>query len=99
MNIHAKQITALNLAVECIERERRTKYAAGEAAHRQGIKSDIINSDGIMGTAFDWVEDDHKSYERYTKAIQELEDLIDILNDPGVTYENNTDLPLFQKVG
>ena len=98
MSIHSKQISAIKLSIECLERERRAKFAAGEAAYCHGLRQDTLDSDGITGDGFKWVEQDHKEYRRYTDAIQELEDLIEILEDPGVTYANNSDLPLFAEV-
>ncbi len=96
--IQAPVIAALRLAIEALTRERRRLHAAGEAAYNQGIRTDVIESDELTGVLFSFAEDGHRSYAEYTKAIQELEDLIEVLTDPGVTYDNHSDLPLFQTV-
>jgi len=83
----AKQIRAIEIAVESIEIVRRQKFAAGEAAYCQGIRSDKIIDDCVSGVSFDWVESDHKKYTEYTQAIRQLEDLHEILTDPGVIIE------------
>lgn len=44
----------------------------------------------VTGELFRFAEDGHTSYMQYTLAIQELEDLIDILGDPGVTRLQRT---------
>lgn len=90
MNYHAKQISALKLAVECLERERRARYAAGEAAWRQGIRPTEMKGE-ISGVQFSFAEDGHKKYLEYSQAISQLEDLQEILTDPGVVET----LPLF----
>jgi len=87
MNTHAKQIKAINLAIEALKRERRKLYAAGEAAYNQGMRTDVINTNGTTGELFAFAEDGHKGYTEYTDSIQELEDLKDILLDPGVTKD------------
>jgi len=93
-----KQVKALRLAIEALTRERRRLCAAGNHAYRHGIRTDEVNSDGVTGVLFSFAEDDHQSYDEYTAAINELEDLIEILADPGVVHDNNSDLPLFEKV-
>src|SRR3990172_3448057 len=82
-----KQTTALKLAIEVLERERRRYFAAGEAAYNQGIRTDKIDTEGMKGDAFTFAEKGHAEYVRYTKAIQELADLIEIVNDEGTTIE------------
>lgn len=96
MNQYAKLIPALKLSIEALEDKRRAKFAAGDAAYRQGIRNEPYSSKYANGVNFTFAEDDHKHYERYTKAIETLEDWIEVLQDPGVTYEDNADLPLFQ---
>jgi hypothetical protein len=98
MDIHKKQIAALRLAIEALEDKRRTKFAVGDGAYRLGVRPDELKGDELKYTGLDFAEKDHKKYQQYTKAIQELEDLIDILEDPGVAYEDNADLPLFAEV-
>lgn len=89
MNYHTKQIKAIKLAIESLQRERRRLYAASEAAYRQGIRRDFLNSNSIVGELFSFAEEDHKKYKEYTDAMNELEDLIDILTDKGVTRDRN----------
>jgi hypothetical protein len=55
-----------------------------------------INGDGVTGTTMGFAEGEHKKYIEYDDAILQLEDLIDILEDPGVTYDGESDLPLFK---
>lgn len=87
MTIHSKQISAINLSIDALTRERRKLHAAGEHAYQQGIRPVELNSNGIEGVGFLFAEDGHAGYVEYTKAIQELEDLIEVLTDPGVTHE------------
>jgi hypothetical protein len=44
-----QQIAAIHLAIAALERERRRLYAAGNAAYNQGIRTDVVNSDGVTG--------------------------------------------------
>lgn len=94
-NPHAKQIAAIKLAIESLTRERRRYFAAGDHAYRNGMRAYPINGNAITGVGFGFAEEGHKNYQEYTDAIQQLEDMIEVLSDPGVTYENNADLPLF----
>lgn len=87
MSLHNKQIFAIKLSIESLTRERRKLHAAGEHAYQHGIRSVEINSNGIEGTEFLFAEDGHAGYIEYTNAIQELEDLIEVLTDPGVTHD------------
>ncbi len=81
----AKQVAALKLGIEALT-EKRRKYAAGEFAYsRQGLRPVSFDSDGVSGTGFQFTADDHKKYMECDKAIRELEDLIEILTDPGST--------------
>lgn len=87
MNLHNKQISAIKLSIEALTRERRKLYAAGEHAYmRQGLRP-VEYSGDIEGTGFLFAIEGHKGYTEYTNAIQELEDLIEVLTDPGVTHE------------
>ena len=86
MSAHSKQIAAINLAIESLKRERRERYAAGEAAYNQGIRTNKLNGGGVTGELFSFAEDGHNGYMKYTAAIQELSDLIEILTDPGVEH-------------
>jgi hypothetical protein len=90
------QLKAIDLAIEAIEDVRRRKFAAGDAAYRQGIRKDVIKDKSVTGTGFAWAEDDHNSYVELTQAIRQLEDLKEILVDPGVTIDEFGDLPLFE---
>lgn len=78
---------AIQLAIECVEVVRRQRYAAGDAAYRMGIRPDKIEDDEITGTAFLFAESDHAGYVELTEVIRQLEDLPEILADPGVTVE------------
>lgn len=91
--MHDKQIKAIELAIKALVRERRRLYAAGETAYRQGVRIDHLDKDGVVGELFVFVEDSHQSYAEYTDAIQELEDLIEILEDSGVTLEQPELMP------
>lgn len=82
-----KQVPALQLAIEALTRERRRICAAGEAAYRTGIRKNMINSEGVTGEVMSFAEDGHKGYTEYSNAIRELEDLIEIVTDPGPTKE------------
>ena len=75
-----QQIKAIKLAIGSLERERRTKFSAGNSAYLSGIRMSIMEGE-ISGTSFQWVEDDRKSYEEYSEAIRQLEDMIEILED------------------
>lgn len=88
-NIHRLQVKALGLAIESLRRERRRNFAGGEDAFRRGFRTQVIpkNDEGVTGHLFAFAEDDHLSYLEYTQAIEQLGDLIDILNDPGVSHE------------
>lgn len=74
-----KQIAAIHLAIQALNRERRG-YAAGEYAYQSGIRKNILKG-GITGEAFGWAESDHVKYEEYTKAISEMWDLIEMMDD------------------
>lgn len=87
MSIHNKQIAAIKLAIESLKKERRAHFAAGGHAYRNGMRTDVIDSEGVTGVGFSFAEDGHASYTQYTDAIQELEDLIEVLTDPGVTRD------------
>lgn len=84
MSYHAKQIKAIKLAIETLQRERRRLYAAGNAAYYQGFRTDRVNKNDVVGELFVFAEAGHENYKEYSCAIQELEDLIDILQDTGV---------------
>lgn len=87
MSLHKKQISAIKLSIDALTRERRKLHAAGEHAYQQGMRPVEINSNGIEGTEFLFAQDGHTGYIEYSDAIQELEDLIEVLTDPGVTCE------------
>jgi hypothetical protein len=69
-----KQLKAIDLAVKALTERRRKLYAAGESAFQKGID-------------FTFALDGHRHYDEHTQAIRELEDLKEILTDPGVTVE------------
>lgn len=97
MGIHDKQVAALNLAIRSLTSDRRRLYAAGDHAWLSGLRTDTIQDDEVSGELFSFAEDGHKSYEEYTEAIQQLEDMIEIFTDPGVVRQGFDDLPLFQE--
>lgn len=70
-----KQVKALRLAIKVLTENRR-RFAAGEAAYTQQGITDLTFA--VSG---------HKNYVEHNNAIQELEDLIEIVTDPGVTIE------------
>lgn len=82
-----KQIAAIKLVIETLTEERRRRFAAGDAAYRSGIRPDKLSDGKITAAPFIWVEHDHAGWNRYSEAIQQLEDLIEIITDPGVTIE------------
>jgi hypothetical protein len=87
MSVHSKQIYAIKIAIETLK-EKRREFAAGNFAYEsQGIRTVEIKGDGITGTTLGFAESGHDGYVKYSEAIEELEDLIDILQDPGVTHE------------
>ncbi len=77
------QIAALKLAVECLERERRRHYAVGDHAWRHGYPADKLDEDGIKLEG-SFAEESHVGWVRYAEAIRQLEDLQEIIQDPGV---------------
>lgn len=97
MGIHDKQVAALKLAIVSMTEKRRRLYAAGNHAWLSGLRTDTIPGNEVSGELFSFAEDGHRSYEEYTDAIQQLEDMIDIITDPGVVREGFNDLPLFQE--
>jgi hypothetical protein len=81
------QIKAIKLAIETLT-EKRRQYASGHVAYtRQKIRPVEIKDTEVRGTGFAWVESDHKRYVEYDEAIRQLEDMIEIITDPGVTVE------------
>ena len=74
-------VKACRLAISLISDERRKKYAAGEYAYQQGIRTSSINSDGITGDVLSFAENSHNKYEEYTEAIRQLEDFIEGLTE------------------
>lgn len=69
------QLKALDIAIKCVTDWRRRHYAVGESAYQKGIRD------------LTFAEDGHKHYEEYTQALRQLEDLKEILTDPGVTVD------------
>ena len=74
------QIKACELAIGALERERRAKFAVGNAAYAAGVRGDVLEGE-VGGAPFQWVEADRKGYLEYSEAIRELEDTIEILED------------------
>lgn len=66
------QIQAIKLAITALTERRRTKFASGESAWLKGLHS------------LDFAATGHLHYTEHSEAIQQLEDLIEILRDPGV---------------
>lgn len=92
-----KQIAALRLGIEALTDKRRP-FCPGHLAYtQQGIRPDVIDSEGVTGVSFQWAESDHLKYEEYSKAIQQLEDLIEILTDPGVVRVEEEQLSLLEQ--
>jgi hypothetical protein len=83
----SKQKAALLLAIEALTRERRRLHAAGEAAYQAGHRKDVIQGGEVSGEIFAFAEDGHIGYVHYSKSIQELEDLIEIVTDPPATID------------
>jgi hypothetical protein len=71
-----KQVKALELGIKALKDYRRRMFFMGEVAYTQ---------QGIRDMTF--AESGHKNFVEYTKAIDELGDLIEILTDPGVTID------------
>jgi len=68
------QLKAIDIAIKCIAQVRRKYYAAGEAAYQKGMD-------------FEFAKTGHKHYEEHSQAIRQLEDLKEIITDPGVAIE------------
>lgn len=88
--VHASrtaQLKAIAIAIDAIELMRRQKYAAGEHAYQQGVRTDAIKDKHVQGTAFAWAQQDHKKYMECTQAIRQLYDLEEIITDPGATVD------------
>lgn len=77
---------AIDLAIQSLTKERR-QYRPGHFAYLHGIRPDVIDDKKVTGTSFLWAERDYHKHEEYSRAIQELEDLKEILADPGVTID------------
>lgn len=76
----SKQIKSLKLAIKALENERRTNYAAGNAAYRSGIRGASMKGD-ITGDPSRWADIAHQKYMEHTEAIRQLEDMIEILEE------------------
>jgi hypothetical protein len=86
-NSTRKQIAALKAGIEALRDERRRNYASGEHAYQNGMRKDTLKSEGVEGELFMFAEDGHKNYVLISEHIKQLEDLIDIVSDPGVVHE------------
>ena len=78
-----KQIAALRVAVEALELKRQG-YSVGHAAYLSGIRADVA-ANGIEWTGFAFAEEHYNEYVKIEATIRELEDLIEVLEDPGGT--------------
>lgn len=76
----SKQIKSLKLAIKALENERRTNYAAGNAAYRSGFRGASMKGD-ITGDPSRWADIAHQNYIEHTEAIRQLEDMIEILEE------------------
>ena len=93
MRLLQKELRALDLAIQALE-EKRREYSPGHVAYtRDGVRADEIIDDKVTGVGFTWAQENHKKYIEYDQAINRLEDLKDILADPGVTRGQE---PLFE---
>ena len=82
------QKRALELGIKALQEIRRRRYASGEEAFKQGVD-------------FTFAIDGHRHYTEYTEAIQQLDDLIEILQAPMATVDpepNLSTLPLFAEM-
>lgn len=90
------QLKALGIAIDAIEQMRRQKYAVGHAAYMQGLRADEIKDKKITGVGFAWAQQDHKKYVECSEAIRQLEDLQEIITDPGAMVDEQ--LSMFEEV-
>lgn len=80
------QVKAYRLAIESLEEIRRKKFNAAHVAYQQGLRADEIqDDDGVTGLGFAWVEEGEAKYQEYTKAISEMHDLLEMMEDAEVT--------------
>jgi hypothetical protein len=79
------QIAALQAGIKVLTDWRRRHYGPGHWAYESGVRD------------LTFAEDGHKHYQEYSEHIHQLEDLIEIITDPGCTFseEDHSDLPLF----
>jgi len=87
MTASRRQIAALKYVIELAKEDRRRNYAAGEHAYQHGVRVDKFSGDGIEGQSFGFAEDGHENYVLISEHIRQLEDLIEIISDPGVVHE------------
>jgi glutamate dehydrogenase/leucine dehydrogenase len=85
---------AVEIAIAAVEHVRRERYTAGHVAYLQGIRTDVISAAGVTGTGFAWAEDDHKKYIEHEETIRQLNDIIEILADPGVMVDEQLEFDL-----
>lgn len=78
------QLKAIDIAIKCVTDWRRRHYGPGHWAYESGVRD------------LTFAEDGHRHYEEYSQALRQLEDLKEILTDPGVTVDEMAGLPLFE---
>jgi hypothetical protein len=88
------QLRAIETAIKAVEHVMRERYAAGHRAYLQGLRPDKISAAGVTGTGFEWVVDDHKKYIEHEQTIRQLNDLIEILSDPGIVVDEQMEFDL-----
>ena len=74
---------AVKMAIDALEKERH-QFSFGYHAYRNGIKPDVINDEDVTGVMFGTFQRDHQKYVKLDQAVQEMEDLLDILGDEPV---------------
>lgn len=74
-HMHRKQIKALDRAIKVLIDWRRRHYGPGHWAYERGDR----------GMTF--IEDGHRHYLDITQDIQQLEDLKEIILEPGDQYQ------------
>ena len=88
------QVSAYKLAIEALEDYRRSHYADAHDAYKRGLQADEVNGDGITGIGFAWVAEGEAHYQEYTKAISEMHDLLEMMEDSEVTQVTQLQMAL-----
>ena len=76
-------LKAIDIAIKCVTVWRRRHYGPGHWAYESGVRD------------LTFAEDGHRHYEEYSQALRQLEDLKEILTDPGVVVGEMAGPPLF----